>query len=74
MEEINHRLFIEGTKEAETRRAVWDLGSDKAPSPHGFIIEFFKEHRDIVKLDFIKVFEEFFINGKICKSILLSSP
>ena len=35
----------------ELKKAVWDMGSDKAPGPYGFSFAFFKKYWEIIKGD-----------------------
>lgn len=77
------KLFLEGIdwasigagwleepfEEEEMRGRIWDLGKDKASRPDGFTKEFFKRCWDIVKMDLLKVFEEFYLKATISKSM-----
>lgn len=53
----------------EVKRSVFNLHEDMAPAPKGLSLGFFQESRDITKADLMKVFEELFENGSICKGI-----
>lgn len=53
----------------EVKRSVFNLHVDMAPAPKGLSLGFFQESRDITKADLMKVFEELFENGSICKGI-----
>nr|GEZ26618.1 RNA-directed DNA polymerase, eukaryota [Tanacetum cinerariifolium] len=44
----------------EIKKAVWDCGSDKSPSPDGFTFEFFKKFWCIVGDDMSNAIKEFF--------------
>lgn len=44
----------------EIKIAVFDLGRDKAPGPDGFPLQFFRQFREIIKLDLLKLCEDFF--------------
>lgn len=44
----------------EVKKAVFDLGSDKAPGPDGFPMMFFKTFWEIVKVEVMKLCEDFF--------------
>lgn len=56
-------------EEEEIRKAVFALGKDKTPGPDGFSLAFFQDCWDIVKPDLLKVFAEFFVNGKVGTSM-----
>lgn len=56
------------TKE-EVYKAVSSLGTDKAPGPDGFTIEFFKKAWNIIKSDIMMMFQDFFKNGIINKAL-----
>ncbi|XP_039120313.1 uncharacterized protein LOC120256691 [Dioscorea cayenensis subsp. rotundata] len=44
----------------EVKKAVFDLGSDKAPGPDGFPMMFFKIFWEIVKVEVLKLCEDFY--------------
>lgn len=41
--------------EREVRNAIWSLDSDKAPSPDGFSINFFRLFWNLIKFDLLKI-------------------
>ena len=45
--------------EEEVRAAMFDLTSDKAPSPEGFTAMFWQENWDVVKVEIMNLFREF---------------
>nr|GEY73629.1 RNA-directed DNA polymerase, eukaryota [Tanacetum cinerariifolium] len=49
------------TKE-EVKKAVWDCGSDKSPSPDGFTFSFFRHFWSTIKKDIFEVVDCFFTN------------
>lgn len=49
----------------EIKAALKSLGKGKAPGPDGFTIEFFQMYWDLVKVDFQRLFEQFFENGRL---------
>ena len=49
--------------EVEIKSAVWACGGDKSPGPDGLYFNFIKQFWEILKPDFIRFFDEFFING-----------
>ncbi|KAL6525382.1 hypothetical protein OROHE_015689 [Orobanche hederae] len=53
--------------EEEVREAVWDCDLDRSPGPDGFNLGFFKACWDIIKGDLCRVFEEFYVNGRITR-------
>lgn len=44
--------------EEESKAAVFDLGSDKAPGPDGFPVFFFQHFWDLIKQDLIDIFND----------------
>lgn len=51
--------------EEEIKLALWACGLDKSPGSDCFNFYFFQEFWDLVKEDFIAIFEEFFSNSKL---------
>ena len=49
--------------ELEIKSAVWDCGGDKSPGPDGFNFNFIKQFWEILKPNFIRFLDEFYING-----------
>ena len=56
-------------EEEEIRTSIWCMDKDKAPGPNGFPTDFFQGCWDVIKVDLMKVFEEFHRNGKIGANI-----
>jgi hypothetical protein len=56
-------------EEREVREVVNSLDRDKAPGPDGFSLAFFQDCWEVVKGDFMAVFEDFHSHGKFVKSI-----
>ncbi|GJW48597.1 putative RNA-directed DNA polymerase, eukaryota, reverse transcriptase zinc-binding domain protein [Tanacetum coccineum] len=44
----------------EIKRAVWDCGGDRAPSPDGFTFKFFKTFWDLIEGDVVRFMLDFF--------------
>ena len=63
--------------EEEVKIAVFECEGDKAPSPDGYSITVFQSQWDTIKIDLMKVFEEFHttgvINGITNETYLLNS-
>jgi hypothetical protein len=53
----------------EEREVIKGMDRDKAPGPDGFSMAFFQDCWEVVKADFMAVFEEFHARGKFVKSI-----
>jgi hypothetical protein len=53
----------------EGREVIIGMDRDKASSPDGFSMVFFYDCWELVKRDFMVVFEEFHARGKFVKSI-----
>ena len=51
--------------EEEIKEAVFDCDGSKAPGPDGYSMMVFQAHWDIVKVDILKIFEEFHRTGII---------
>jgi hypothetical protein len=56
-------------EESEVREVIKGMDRDKAPGPDGFSMAFFQDCWEVVKEDFMAVFEEFHARGKFVKSI-----
>jgi hypothetical protein len=56
-------------EEREVREVIKGMNRDKAPGPDGFSMAFFQDCWEVVKGDFLAVFEEFHARGKFVKSI-----
>ena len=56
-------MLVEHFQEEEIRRAVWSCGSDKSPGPDGFNFKFIKQFWEVIKPDFLRFFDEFYVNG-----------
>nr|GEU68998.1 putative RNA-directed DNA polymerase, eukaryota, reverse transcriptase zinc-binding domain protein [Tanacetum cinerariifolium] len=61
-----------GVSHDEIKRAVWNCGDYKSPSPDGFNFEFFKKYWDVVGSDFCEAIEPFFTSGGFSKGCNLS--
>lgn len=54
----------------EIRKAVFDMEGDKGPrSRWGFTMAFFQSCSNVLKFDLLKVFDDFYENEVLCKSI-----
>ncbi|GKD15747.1 hypothetical protein Tco_1200154 [Tanacetum coccineum] len=51
----------------EIKRAVWDCGTDKAPSPHGFTFGFYRRFWYIIESDVYDAVKHFFTYEDIPK-------
>ncbi|GKD13922.1 RNA-directed DNA polymerase, eukaryota, reverse transcriptase zinc-binding domain protein [Tanacetum coccineum] len=51
----------------EIKRAVWDCGGDRAPSPDGFTFAFFKHFWSIIEEDMVRFVEDFSVSAHIPK-------
>jgi hypothetical protein len=56
-------------EEREVREVINSMDRDKAPGLDGFSLAFFKDCWEVVKRDFMAVFEDFHSHGKFVKSI-----
>jgi hypothetical protein len=56
-------------EEKEVRKVIKGMDRDKAPGPNGFSMAFFQDCWEVVKEDFMAVFEEFYTRGKFVKCI-----
>jgi hypothetical protein len=53
----------------EIKEAVWDCDSFKCPGPDGINIGFLKDFWDLLKLDFLNFFSEFYHHGVLTKGL-----
>lgn len=53
----------------EVHSIIMEMDGEKAFGLDGFTIAFFKNSWEVVKLDLMKVFDEFFVRGTINKSM-----
>jgi hypothetical protein len=56
-------------EEREVREVIKGMDRDKAPGLDGFSMAFFQDCWEVVKGDFVAIFEEFHARGKFVKSI-----
>lgn len=62
-------VWLERPFELEkVKRAVFDCGKDKSPSPDGFSLAVLQRNWEVVKGDLFRVMEEFYSNGVINKA------
>ncbi|KAL5563761.1 hypothetical protein UlMin_033508 [Ulmus minor] len=50
----------------EIKKAVFEIDREKSPGPDGYTGAFFQNCWGILKNDMVKIFEEFYRNGKVC--------
>ncbi|GJU20655.1 RNA-directed DNA polymerase, eukaryota [Tanacetum coccineum] len=63
---IDQQLDIEcEVSNAEIKKAVWDCGTDKAPSPDGFSFDFYRRFWYLIEKDVCDAVRYFFIKGEI---------
>ncbi|GJU58688.1 hypothetical protein Tco_1236454 [Tanacetum coccineum] len=61
--------MIRSVTNKEIRKAMFDIGNDKAPGPDGYTSVFFKRGWDVVGTDVCSAIRDFFDNGQILKEI-----
>jgi hypothetical protein len=62
-EEENH-ILVEEFSEDEVRKVVFQMAHNKAPRPDGFLVEFYQVFWDLIKVDLMALFREFY-SGKL---------
>nr|XP_029146216.1 uncharacterized protein LOC114924798 [Arachis hypogaea] len=67
-EDMNRELISEVTED-EVRKAVFSMGSLKAPGPDGLNGMFYQKHWEIIKKEVCAVVKEFFRNGFLPEEI-----
>ena len=55
----------QGVTEEEIREAVFSMQQDKALGPDGFTVDFYRNHWDTIKKDFMRMVKNVFINHKM---------
>ncbi len=62
----------------EIKRAVFQLGGDKAPGPDGFGLRFYQKFWGIIKEDIFRIFDDLFVGklntGPIDYSLIVLVP
>jgi len=53
----------------EIKAAIWDCDSFKCPGPDGIILGFFKDFWEVLKIDLLNFFAEFYRHGKLTKGL-----
>jgi hypothetical protein len=54
-----NRLLVEAFTEEEVRYALFQMEHNKAPSPNGFLTEFYQAFWEVVKANLMALFHEF---------------
>lgn len=54
---------------SKVEKVVFGMTKEKAPSPDGFLVEFFQEFWDIVKLDLLEVVQVSFQNKQVLQAL-----
>ncbi|GJZ83065.1 protein LAZ1 [Tanacetum coccineum] len=67
-ESTNAHMVSSITNE-EIKRAMFDIGDDKAPGPDGYTSAFFKKGWDIAGHDVCMAVHDFFVNGQLLKEV-----
>ena len=52
-------MLIHGFDENEIKKAVWECGNNKIPSPNGFNFNFIKKYWNVIDKEIIKVVHNF---------------
>ncbi|GJY18409.1 protein LAZ1 [Tanacetum coccineum] len=68
---IQHKAdnMVRGVLDSKIRCAMFLIGNDKAPSPDGFTLIFFKKAWDVVGFEVCNAVRDFFTNGKLLQEI-----
>ncbi|GKV10568.1 hypothetical protein SLEP1_g21912 [Rubroshorea leprosula] len=62
-------MLADNFTEEEVKKAVWDCGVTKAPSPDGFNFQFIREMWEVLKEDIMGFIQEFHENGKLVRGL-----
>jgi len=60
---MQNDMLVERFKEEEIKRVVWSGGSDRSPGLDGLNFKFIKQFWEVIKPDFLRFFDEFYVNG-----------
>jgi len=55
----DNNMLIHGFDENEIKKAVWECGNNKIPSPNGFNFNFIKKYWNVIDKEIIKVVHNF---------------
>ena len=55
--------------ESDVKNALDELNGDKAPGPDGFTVAFWQSNWDIVRVDVMELFQEFYESGRFVRSL-----
>lgn len=72
LSDVDNNFLIAPFSEEETKEAVWLCDSGKSLGPNGFNFLFIKKFWGTIKLDMMKMIEDFHLYGKPVKGIKLS--
>lgn len=69
LNELDRSVLEERFTGEEIKRAVWDCGMDKCPSPDVFNFHFYCTHWEIVEVDIVAFVEEFYERSRLVKGL-----
>jgi hypothetical protein len=65
----SHGLLLSPVSYEDIRKAVFDIGNDKAPGPDGYSSFFFKQAWNVVGEDLCAAVQDFFHSGRLLKQV-----
>ncbi|XP_074288629.1 uncharacterized protein LOC141613783 [Silene latifolia] len=65
----HHEILNVEVSANEIRKAMFDIGGNKAPGPDGFNSQFYKDTWEITRESVIKAMKDFFTSGKLLKQV-----
>ncbi|XP_074303032.1 uncharacterized protein LOC141637455 [Silene latifolia] len=65
----HHEILNAEVSNDEIRKAMFDIGGNKAPGPDGFNSQFYKDTWEITGESVIKAVKDFFTSGKLLKQV-----
>ena len=65
-------MLVEHFQEEEIKRAVWSYGNDKSPVPNRLNFKFIKQFWEVIKPNFLRFFDEFYVNGVFPRGLNVS--